>query len=313
MSLYKILLVKTTASHDEIVKAHRKLLLKYHPDRLPNPSENQVLEYHKIQEAYRFLSNDTFRQLYQDSNWDLDVTKTKYNDLKNTNSGTQRDEENHIFDFYLNVREALVGGEFACTVPIYYNSKFALTYKTVMIDIEPCIAPYTIINLVQHGIEHTKVRINICQFDSDTTCSHNCKTLSAKLVGVNDIFIRQVIGLSDIHENRIAFSSVCGKRVKLQIDPTSFRTNNIYEIDDEGLKNLNGDRGKLYLKFEITLDGIILLDECVGVIISDEEDWSNKTRIISNHEFEKKIHDSKLSFCISESEHTSVNIRKLFL
>src|SRR5947209_17565973 len=60
---YEVLGVPKTASADEIKKAHRKLALKYHPDR--NKSNKEAEErFKEIQEAYDVLSDATKRQNY---------------------------------------------------------------------------------------------------------------------------------------------------------------------------------------------------------------------------------------------------------
>ncbi|MDB5172769.1 MAG: DnaJ protein [Phycisphaerales bacterium] len=60
---YDVLGVSKTASADEIRKAHRKLALKYHPDRNKNNKETEE-RFKEIQEAYDVLSDASKRTNY---------------------------------------------------------------------------------------------------------------------------------------------------------------------------------------------------------------------------------------------------------
>ena len=61
---YDVLGVSKNASKDELKKAHRKLILKYHPDKNPNDRENSHKRTTEINEAYETLSDDRRRQAY---------------------------------------------------------------------------------------------------------------------------------------------------------------------------------------------------------------------------------------------------------
>ena len=61
--LYAILGVGKNASKDEIKKAHRKLALKYHPDK--NPGDDAARErFKRVQEAYDVLNDEEKRAAY---------------------------------------------------------------------------------------------------------------------------------------------------------------------------------------------------------------------------------------------------------
>lgn len=65
---YEILGVAKTAQIPEIRQAHRKLVLKCHPDKVSDPQQKAVKaeEFQKVQRAYEMLSNETERQKYDD-------------------------------------------------------------------------------------------------------------------------------------------------------------------------------------------------------------------------------------------------------
>ncbi|OYP29431.1 DnaJ C-terminal domain-containing protein [Rhodopirellula sp. MGV] len=60
--LYQTLGVSRNASKDEIRKAHRKLALKFHPDK--NPGKDAQEKFKRVQEAYDVLSDDEKRAAY---------------------------------------------------------------------------------------------------------------------------------------------------------------------------------------------------------------------------------------------------------
>ena len=61
--LYKLLGLPRGASRDDIRKAHRMLVRKYHPDA--NPQDPQAEErFKEIQQAYEVLSNEQKRREY---------------------------------------------------------------------------------------------------------------------------------------------------------------------------------------------------------------------------------------------------------
>lgn len=66
---YKILGVAKDASLSEIRRAHHKLVLKCHPDKIRDATLKAVKqnEFQKVQEAYEILSDERRRQAYDDS------------------------------------------------------------------------------------------------------------------------------------------------------------------------------------------------------------------------------------------------------
>ena len=62
---YKVLGLSREASQDDIRKAHRKLVRKYHPDA--NPEDPRAVErFKEVQQAYEVLSNEKKRREYDE-------------------------------------------------------------------------------------------------------------------------------------------------------------------------------------------------------------------------------------------------------
>src|SRR5215210_8688387 len=80
--LYKLLELPTQeASQDDIRKAHRRLVLKYHPDA--NPHDPTATErFKQVQQAYEVLSDENKRREY-DKRFRTSTTTTSSVDLSN--------------------------------------------------------------------------------------------------------------------------------------------------------------------------------------------------------------------------------------
>jgi DnaJ-domain-containing protein 1 len=65
---YEILNIDSNATQEEIKEAYRKLVLIYHPDKVPPEKKKEAAEYfRKIQEAYEVLSDPEKRKLYNEA------------------------------------------------------------------------------------------------------------------------------------------------------------------------------------------------------------------------------------------------------
>ena len=62
MNYYQVLGVKYSASHDEIKRAYRRLAVKYHPDKNPDPEAENIFK--SINEAYDVLGDPSKKSRY---------------------------------------------------------------------------------------------------------------------------------------------------------------------------------------------------------------------------------------------------------
>lgn len=64
MDLYEILGVKKDVSTEEITKRYKTLAKKMHPDKLTNPTKEEIEKFQEITNAYNVLSDEKKRQEY---------------------------------------------------------------------------------------------------------------------------------------------------------------------------------------------------------------------------------------------------------
>lgn len=68
---YSILNIPKTASQDDIKKAYRKLVIKFHPDKNKAPSAEDAFRH--LQKAYECLTDDSRKAYYDDTGADADM------------------------------------------------------------------------------------------------------------------------------------------------------------------------------------------------------------------------------------------------
>ncbi|KAI0196614.1 hypothetical protein EV127DRAFT_84090 [Xylaria flabelliformis] len=103
---YKVLGVPRDAQIPEIRSAHRKLVLKCHPDKIQDPAlkEAKQVEFQQVQQAYELLSNEVEREKY-DRKFEVyehlrEREKTKTSTTRTPSSTPKQDP------IYYNVKEA---------------------------------------------------------------------------------------------------------------------------------------------------------------------------------------------------------------
>ncbi|KAI1390527.1 DnaJ-domain-containing protein [Hypoxylon trugodes] len=102
---YKILGVSKDAQLPEIRSAHRKLVLKCHPDKVQDPKlkEEKQKEFQQVQQAYELLSNENERIRYDDKVRLEELRRDR--GMTSTSTSSPRSSKRHETKYY-DVREA---------------------------------------------------------------------------------------------------------------------------------------------------------------------------------------------------------------
>ncbi|KAI0884061.1 DnaJ-domain-containing protein [Annulohypoxylon maeteangense] len=103
---YKALGVSKDAQLPEIRSAHRKLVLKCHPDKVQDPKlkEEKQREFQQVQQAYELLSNEAERARYDDK-VKLEELRKEARGMASTTTSSPRTSKRHETRYY-DVREA---------------------------------------------------------------------------------------------------------------------------------------------------------------------------------------------------------------
>lgn len=259
---YKILGIEKNASQEEIKKKYRELAKKHHPD-LNKGDESSANKLKEINEAYEVLSDeekrkkyDMFGSSYQNRGYDTGSSynyssDTDFSDFFNTifgqggfsSSGSNRDIFNgfsssksarpkYNMETSLSLKDAYRGGEKVVDIKINGENK-ALKIKWPA------------------GIEDgKKIRIRGKKFDIDGDIYVKINIVSQdKLEGIDIIKKVDLLPWDAYLGCHKEIETLDGK-IKVKI-PAKIRSGQRIKIANKGFRNMNQERGHLYLEINI--------------------------------------------------------------
>lgn len=95
MDYYSVLGIKPSASADDIKRAYRQMVFRYHPDRNPNDAE-AAGKFSQVRDAYAVLSDALKRRAYDGINYSNGAAETEPEEEraeKTARQSTRNDEE----------------------------------------------------------------------------------------------------------------------------------------------------------------------------------------------------------------------------
>ncbi|KAL0932903.1 molecular chaperone DnaJ [Colletotrichum truncatum] len=126
---YRILGVSKDAQLNEIRAAHRKLVLKCHPDKVQDPTLKAAKqdEFQKVQQAYELLSDDNERAKYDDNVKLAELRKEMAAKGMSANTSAPRTPSARTYD--VNIRTAEPRADTFKTTPTYRSSPGTKMYS----------------------------------------------------------------------------------------------------------------------------------------------------------------------------------------
>lgn len=276
-TLYQVLNLTPDVTHEEIFQTYRKLVLKYHPDKLQKPTDEEILEYVRIQEAYQYLSSDRFRAIYKKHRWNFSKSKDEFykNSSRRSENDDELEEKNRIqsIDLNLTIEELISGGNFKINIPLYNNTYYPLTKKMVELFLEPRIFPKSVISLSMYDQQPVRIQVNsITSNEKHISPFQDHIRYSYSLLGLNHIRIKLTVPFmcidcnnygniktTDVYINlpnsqciQVPLSAIIEKLNEMTTTNGSDIDDYYYCLPDMGLKSFDGSFGNIYVRFSFT-------------------------------------------------------------
>lgn len=219
-NFYDILQVEKYSGIDSIKKSFRKLAMIYHPDKQSGDKN----KFQEINEAYRILSNNKTKEQYDEL-------------LKKYHQGTTYKNKDYHYTMNITIEESLFGID-----KVFYYKENNET-KGIPIKIPSGIPNNKKIKFIGYGestnntIKHGDLIITIVIIEDD----------SIKISNINDVTIKLQIDYILATTGGIKYIDGLYKGSVLKIDiPECSRNGDILTINNEGIFDNYGNRGKLY-------------------------------------------------------------------
>ena len=114
MDYYKILEIDKNSTNEEIKKAYRKLIIKWHPDKNSNNKEEAEQKFRNISEAYNVLRDKNKRQIYD--TFGVSSFRTNTQNYKYTNNKSTFEN-----NFFKNTKKEQCEYKLKCTLEELYT------------------------------------------------------------------------------------------------------------------------------------------------------------------------------------------------
>lgn len=240
MDPYEILRINEGASQEEIRKAYKIMVLKYHPDK--NLEENSETKFKEVKMAYEILSNSEKRKEYDDTRRKK-IKNIKIFDLVDDYFMKIKPEHMNIYNFLIK--------------DIYHNKKDDL--KNDLENFEMKRIFKNIINGATYYIQNKKMNEVLYDYEININ-EKDCENEQLKEIK---------IGIKDIYENKEKIIKIIDKKNnKLEEEFIKCNFNDLFINNNPFIINKNKEKIKFIVKekeYKINKKGDIILEKKISL------------------------------------------------